>query len=206
MDNIYHYQISNLCETLVSICKYRRYIVPDSFLTFAKDATTLRTMTKTEIDDALNIFIKDADDKIIMINVQHISLCLDCIKKTEKKMNEENIHHVIFIIFIPDNQRMISTSLDEETLRKKGMEVFSFFDLLYNPVEHVMSAMNYTVISGDELQYITTKICDEKKLHKILITDPVIRFLGAKVGDIIRTNIYSQSIGKTVVYKHVILE
>jgi len=191
----------------LDICDYRNYEKPQSFIDICHDTSIILGKTREEIADIISIVtnhIIHKSDNILFV-LSFSGLCLDDIKKMEKRMIEDSITHVIYIVVLDGKQRLVSISLDDEKLREKHIEVFSFYDLLHNPVKHVMSGMKYSILDKKQSSDVK-KICAHNRLHKILISDPSIRLHGAHIGDIIQIDVYSQSTGKAIIYKQVIAE
>lgn len=65
----------------------------------------------------------------------------------------------------------------------------------------------HEILSEEELQYLLKRYNITKgQLPKILITDPVVKKIKAKVGDVLKITRESKTAGKTVVYRVVVAE
>ncbi|MFQ5888086.1 MAG: DNA-directed RNA polymerase subunit H, partial [Candidatus Hydrothermarchaeales archaeon] len=78
--------------------------------------------------------------------------------------------------------------------------------LEFKILDHVL-VPEHEILSDKEAEKLLEKHNISKgQLPKILITDPVIKKLKAKVGDVVKITRKSQTAGKTVVYKVVVKE
>lgn len=95
---------------------------------------------------------------------------------------ENPIRHYIFIIetsFTPKVREEINTKFPFVRI-----EVFMFDEMLFNPTSHYL-VPRHELLTSDEVQELSSHV-DLNKIPWISIEDPIVKYYGYKVGDIIR--------------------
>jgi DNA-directed RNA polymerase subunit H (RpoH/RPB5) len=96
------------------------------------------------------------------------------------------------------------THYTKKEAEEAGIETFSikfpFFDLF----QHDLVPTHEFATEAEEQEIMDTYAIDVKQLPKILVQDPAIQLLGAKVGDVIKITRESPTAGAYVTYRYCI--
>ena len=120
---------------------------------------------------------------------------------------QDEAEHFIFVLTKENTKRYIGVPNDlltfvSEQLEKTG-EVFLLNELQYNVTKHVLVDPHHVVHDEDEKKHILQKFNIQKFEHfpLILSTDPIVRFIGGKPGDLIRITRYLENAGDQTFYR-----
>jgi len=144
------------------------------------------------IPEKNNIIVKFIDQKITSINKQ--SAISEFVGSNKDKkliiiVKDINLNSIRYIKNISENA-----------------EVFKEVELMINIVDHVF-VPKYDVLdrnSNDYINFKTIYSCTKKGMPKLLDTDPLARYYGLKVDDIVRIIRPSESSGQSAYYRLVI--
>tara|TARA_B100001123_G_scaffold337916_1_gene382363 strand:- start:205 stop:705 length:501 start_codon:yes stop_codon:yes gene_type:complete len=144
--------------------------------------TTLLTQRKYSIiDQDDDKFIAQQNDKFILVIFSNVPLNNDSMKSYLSMLNNLSFTHMIIIYkksFTPSAKKIV-INIAQQNIK---IEVFQA-EKLIDITKHRLYR-KHEKITGEEEQEIREKYGD--KLPKILITDPVVRWFGFEVNDILR--------------------
>ncbi len=84
---------------------------------------------------------------------------------------------------------------------KNGDEVFYYNELIINRVYHRLVPKHILITESEKRELISTYDIKDTQLPRMLTTDFVARYYGAKVGDVFRIERPSPSAGTTIAYR-----
>ncbi|MBX5327127.1 DNA-directed RNA polymerase subunit H [Candidatus Bathyarchaeota archaeon A05DMB-4] len=120
------------------------------------------------------------------------------INKLKKVMKDENLERGIIITSGRYTQAAKSAA------RKRGIELIPRMFPAFNLFEHVM-VPKHEIISDEERQMILQKYkVQPYQLPYIHVSDPAVKAVGAKPGDIVKITRNSQTAGKYFAYRYVV--
>jgi len=131
-------------------------------------------------------FIKFVSHKITTINKS--SGILDFL--------DTNINNPFMII----SPEMSTKPIKELKKKYVNAELFLEHELLINLMDHILVPEQYK-IDVDTNKFLEERNCKRKDFPRILLTDPVSKYLNLKEGEIIRIIRPSESSGRTVSYR-----
>lgn len=133
-------------------------------------------VTKKEVLKKLKLSqLKDAAKEV---GVDSTGKKTDLVELVAEKIKKEELHDLISKLTIPK-------------------PTFGVFDHVLVPKEEILA--------GDEIKKVFEKYhCTKDNLPKILFSDPSIKLLGARPGDVIRITRNSQTAGKSAYYRVVV--
>jgi DNA-directed RNA polymerase I, II, and III subunit RPABC1 len=112
---------------------------------------------------------------------------------------------IIYILKHKPNQNVIkeikTPPVDEDLKRDYVDEVFYYDELIINRVYHRLVPKHTLITDAEKRELLGTYDIKDTQLPRILITDFVSRYYGAKIGDIFRIQRPSPSTGVTIAYR-----
>ena len=163
-------------------------------------------LSKMKTDKSLNgIFTKlDKDDpkKRIRLYYHYIAapkINNECIKSFVELMHTSSAHSGLIIIsgkLSPQaNQKL------QEISKIFQIEIFSVNELVVNITEHELVPKHILLSQEDKECLLRRYKIKESQLPKILVSDPVARYLGLQRGDVVKIVRVSETAGRYITYR-----
>lgn len=121
------------------------------------------------------------------------------VKNIEEVLAEEEINHVILIY--QTSITPTARSYLDEIKSKYIIELFKYTELLCNITHHELVPKHEIVSHDVKNQLLKIHKISEKNLPRILHTDPVAKYLGAKCGQLIKITRPSETAGTYETYR-----
>ncbi len=155
---------------------------------------------RKEAKDASGFLVQTAEKKKMLIwcLASHGTIGVKYIKQLKKVMQEEEIERAIVVT----SGRY--TSAARTNARQGGIELIPRIFPSFNIFDHAL-VPKHEIVTPDERK----KLLMEYRVHpyqlpRLLASDPAVKAIGAKPGDIIRIIRDSPTAGKYVSYRHVV--
>jgi len=161
-----------------------------------------KLLERREIKEAAGFIVEDpkSGQKIMVwcIPGENLTIGVQYINKLKKAMKEAGIERGIII------SRGRYTQAAKQNARKKGIELLPKTFPAFNIFEHVL-VPKHEILSPEEREELLAKYrVKPYQLPKIRASDPAVKAIGAKPGDIVRIIRRSSTAGEHVVYRYVI--
>ena len=145
--------------------------------------------------------VNDPNKKIILyyqyfpdqkVNTDYIKQYLNLMKET--KVNSG-------IIIISGKLSQQAKQKVQEINKELQVEIFTVNELVVNITEHELVPKHILLSKEDKDILLKRYKIKENQLPKILVTDPVARFLGLKRGDVVKIIRNSETAGRYITYR-----
>jgi len=114
-----------------------------------------------------------------------------------EKMTEEKMRHCILIY-----PKTVTAPVKKHILKgKHRVEFFSEDELVLNITKHKLMPKHVLLTTKEKTELLTITGLKETQLPRILPSDPMAKYLGARRGDIVRIVRRSETAGKCVLYR-----
>lgn len=185
--------------TLLEMCRDRGYKVPEAEHSaeelqqmFAAYATTGHFLVFADAAEVPVACIMVKNDK---------SISNKTVETLAAKMKEREIARTLLVSNQPLSAGAEKILRELEAESRMVIEFFSLNDLMVNITRHEM-VPPHALCSEEEKQLVLRKFrAKEGQLPKILVTDPVARYYGARKGQLVRIVRPSETAGLCVVYR-----
>lgn len=124
------------------------------------------------------------------------------------KLNVEIINEIVLNILKEYNENIkvliIYTNIINNVLNKKfnNVQLFNLNEVIIDKTKHVYANQKHTIIGEEELNTLLDKYKKTKdQLPKILHKDPMVKIIGANIGDVIKIQRKSKSTGIYYFYR-----
>ena len=147
---------------------------------------------------------KDVNDpnKKIILYYQYFpdqKVNTDYIKQYLNLMRETKVNSGIIIISGKLSQQ--AKQKVQEINKELQVEIFTVNELVVNITEHELVPKHILLSKEDKDLLLKRYKIKENQLPKILVTDPVARFLGLKRGDVVKIIRNSETAGRYITYR-----
>ena len=180
---------TNIYNVLLELLEDRQYIInedtPDDIKIDSFDFECIHSITNEKIKIFYNTDLK--------IGINHI-------KQYIQILNTENIHKTL-IIYSGN-----ITTFAKQHIKSEKSCVLDFFhetELYKNITKHYLVPKHEVINQSQKKELLAYYNIQTKNLPKILITDPISRYFGCKVGDIFKILRFDNNM-KTVSYRVVV--
>ena len=123
----------------------------------------------------------------------------DYIKQYLNLMRETKVNSGIIIISGKLSQQ--AKQKVQEINKELQVEIFTINELIVNITEHELVPQHILLSKEDKDLLLKRYKIKENQLPKILVTDPVARFLGLKRGDVVKIIRVSETAGRYITYR-----
>jgi DNA-directed RNA polymerase I, II, and III subunit RPABC1 len=134
---------------------------------------------------------------LIVMFATEQSIGVKAVVELEKQMAAVKMQHCILIYPVsvtpPAKKHIVKEKLD--------IELFSEDELTLNISRHKLMPKHQLLSSSEKTELLKISCLKDSQLPKILLTDPMARYLGAKRGNVIRIIRNSETAGKCVLYR-----
>lgn len=127
------------------------------------------------------------------------SISVKHIEKIQEKLISGKITHCILVY--PKTVTSQTKKEIERTRSRFSMELFAEDDLVLNVTRHEMMPKHEVLSSEEKIKFLKASHLVIGQLPRILASDPVCKYYGAKRGDIIRIIRKSETAGKYVMFR-----
>lgn len=122
---------------------------------------------------------------------------------TQLEEKRRTRHHIFFV----SHTRLSSSVWD--ALRPYDLEAWTYAQLAVNPTRHFLAQRHTPLTPQEKREFLATTKIDPQCLPMIYVSDPVARWYGFRVGQILRvdrTNLVTFASGSSVFYRLVVPE
>ncbi|KAE9462893.1 hypothetical protein C3L33_05200, partial [Rhododendron williamsianum] len=142
----------------------------------------------------------DPSDRIFVI-FPEVSKKVGCsvMKECVLKMDTEKVSRAILVIqhgLTPQAKAVIG-----EVAKKYRMETFQDSELLVNINEHELVPKHEVLTSKEENELLEKYKVKRAQLPRMLVTDPIARYFGLKMGQIVKITRKSETAGTYITYR-----
>ena len=195
-------QLFKVYKTLNKMMEDRGYLKEDekeinynSFLeTIKKDECMKCTFFK--------LLDKNDPNKKILLYCQYIpieTLNIDILKSFIKILYESKMNEGLIII--SGKMSPQAKSKIQEIKNELLIEIFTLTELTVNITEHELVPKHILLSLKEKEDLLKRYRIKDSQLPKILISDPVARYLGLKRGDVVKIERKSETAGKYITYR-----
>lgn len=195
-------------ETALSTLGYRGYDTSELFMTYSEFLEEFNTQTEKELKEEMNFSIEKDDEKTMVFWPIETKINQN-INKIKDEMDDNNCTTSIIIV---DDSITISAKSIISNYRKEKIYIDVFYtkkftiDIMkhsYVPEHIVCSPEEKEVIYES---YNIDSESENRILPNILSTDPVIKIIGGRKGDVIKIKRDSETMKghKTLIYRIVV--
>jgi len=161
-----------------------------------------KLLERKEFKEAVGFIVEDpkSKEKIMVwcIPGENTTIGVQYISKLKKAMKEAEIERGIIIA------RGRYTQAAKNNARKKGIELLPKTFPAFNIFKHVL-VPKHEILTPEEREELLAKYrVKPYQLPRIKASDPAIKAIGARPGDIVRIIRKSQTAGEHVVYRYVV--
>ncbi|XP_019096814.1 PREDICTED: DNA-directed RNA polymerases II and IV subunit 5A-like [Camelina sativa] len=193
-------------RTLMQMLKDRGYSIEDSEITM-----TLGEFIEKYGDDferkALNTLkAKKNDDngKLYIFFPNKPKVGVAEMKKYTNKLKSDNVFRAILVVQdIKDFSSFAQLSISA-IYPKFHIEVFQEGELLVNVKSHVFVPEHQALTTDEKKTFLERYTVKENQLPKIHVTDPIARYFGLKLGEVVKITRLSETSGRYVTYRFVV--
>lgn len=105
------------------------------------------------------------------------------------------------IILLPGKLTQQAKQKVQEINQAIQVEIFQVSELVVNITEHELVPQHILLSKEDKDKLLKRYKIKENQLPKILVTDPVARYLGLKRGDVVKIIRVSETAGRYITYR-----
>lgn len=149
--------------------------------------------------DDLAFNCRNPDDRAIMMVVfaKDESIGIKPIVALLEQMATDKMRHCLFIY-----PKSVTAPAKKHILKGKlWIELFSEDELVMNITRHKLMPKHTLLTAQEKEQFLVQSGVKETQLPRILPTDPMAKYLGARRGDVIRIVRRSETAGKSIMYR-----
>lgn len=147
------------------------------------------------------IFTNDEGERIYACFDSIDKLSTATINGLSKKMDEQNVTHMIFLVRPGSATKASMKIVDGLRASGKWIEVFDFDEVAINITEHELVPKHEPLTEEEKQEVLKRYNVKETQLPRILRTDPVARYLGVRPGQILKITRKSDTAGEYVTYR-----
>ena len=187
-------------KTLKKMMEVRGYEKDNEIIDYDKWLTKLRQNKIMK-----GVFTKrDENDPNKKISLYYLyfpgeKINTDDIKEYLKVLKETRINSGIIIISGKLSQQ--AKQKVQEINKELQVEIFSVNELVVDITEHELVPKHILLSKEDKDLLLKRYKIKENQLPKILVTDPIARFLGLKRGDVVKIIRVSETAGRYITYR-----
>lgn len=203
--NVYRYYI--IFTTLLRLLQVRGYSTQVTNCTFEEfqvkyvDRNPIHDIFKEDLSIAAQ---KPNGDMVIVLFLApgvKKAVSVQQIRLVAERLEQSHIAHCILI-----HEQMLSSSSKKEIYKLfqgKQLETFEEDELLFCVLSHELVPTFETLTHSERQVLCKSFKITQAQLPRMLLSDPVCRFLGLKRGDIVRITRTSETAGEYVCYRYV---
>lgn len=168
-----------------------------------------REMTQTVLDKLMYTYQHSHTKEIICVVFTGENIGNAEIKTYVEEMKKNDFPRIILVSvpFIGDNQSVLTAFAHKEIdkcMKEENIVIEHFYmhKLLFNVMENEYQPKSVKVLTDEEkINVLKINKVELKQLHHIYIYDPLARFLGLRINDVIECKCNSESTGETIRYR-----
>ena len=156
--------------------------------------------------DSLDIYI-EGENKVIVKYILSDKCRAKIVEKVVESIYNDILSNEDTCIIISKDKITYKGSMEEYVNKvfnnnKRFIQVFWLKELLFDITEHEL-VPEYKILDGSGKKAVMDKyyVEEDKQLPYVLVSDPVARFYGVKVGELVEITDYSESNGKNKSYR-----
>ena len=189
-------------KTCFKMLHKRGYIVPDDELAMSSDDFKNR-FGETPARAALTILVEKTDDSADQIFVffpDDEKVGVKPIKVYCERMKDEQVRKAIIVVKV-NLTPFAKQALREMTQRGYRVEYFRDAELLVDITEHKLVPNHVLLSPAEKKELLDRYRLKETQLPKIQLQDPVARYLGLKIGEVVKIVRPSETAGRYITYR-----
>jgi len=161
----------------------------------------------------LDISVKNKDDSQIIVkyrldekfkNSGKLKLLVASMFNEHKLKKEDTLIILVVNAILPkpnNYYNTVYTFCEEFRIQDKFVQVFGLENLLINISKHSF-VPKHIILNDNEVEDVCNKYnINKTNLHKILIQDPMAKFLGLRIGQVVKVNSCNPIVGYSTSYK-----
>jgi len=189
-------------KTCYKMLNKRGYIVPENELNMTTDDFRAK-FGDAPSREALTILVEKTDDSADQLFVffpEDEKVGVKPIKTFCERMKGEGVLRAIIVVKI-NLTPFAKQAIREMTQRGYKVEYFRDAELLVDITEHKL-VPEHVLLSPQQKQELLTRYrLKDTQLPKIQVQDPVARYLGLKIGDVVKIVRPSETAGRYITYR-----
>lgn len=193
------YRVRKTCYKMLS---KRGYIVPDAELNMSSEDFKNK-FGEAPARTALTILVEktdDPDDQLFVFFPDDEKVGVKPIKVFCERMKAEQVKKAIIVVKISLTP-FAKQALREMTQRGYRVEYFKDAELLVDITEHKLVPEHVLLSPPQKKELLDRYRLKDTQLPKIQLSDPVARYLGLKVGEVVKIVRPSETAGRYVTYR-----
>lgn len=202
IDDMSQEEISKLFKVYKTLCKMMEDRGYDGTVPLKYDDWLEERKSKASMQGIFSKKDKEDKSKVIRLFYYYIP---------SPKLNMESIHIFLELlknaqansglIIMPGKMSSQAEQKIKEINNQLQIEVFTLGDLVVNITEHELVPKHLLLSPEDKELLLKRYKIKEHQLPKILLSDPVARYLGLKRGDVVKIIRVSETAGKYITYR-----
>lgn len=189
-------------KTCLSMLKKRGYIIPEASLNMSTD-DFLTQFSETPSRGSLTVLaekIDDPTDRIFVFFPDDEKVGVKPIKTYCETMSRENVKNAILVVRV-NLTPFAKTAVKEMTLRGYRVEYFKDAELLVDITEHKLVPEHIVLTNQQKRELLERYRLKPTQLPRIQITDPIARFYGLKLHQVVKIVRLSETAGRYITYR-----
>lgn len=189
-------------KTCYKMLHKRGYIVPDEELNMSSDDFKNK-FGETPARAALTILVEKTDDSADQLFVffpDDEKVGVKPIKVYCERMKDEQVRKAIIVVKV-NLTPFAKQALREMTQRGYRVEYFRDAELLVDITEHKLVPNHVLLSPAEKKELLDRYRLKETQLPKIQLQDPVARYLGLKIGEVVKIVRPSETAGRYITYR-----
>jgi DNA-directed RNA polymerase I, II, and III subunit RPABC1 len=189
-------------KTCLKMLSKRGYIVPDNELNSTLEQFLVKFGEKPT-REALSILVEKPDDptdQIFVFFPEDEKVGVKPIKTYCQRMKEENVQRAIIVVKI-NLTPFAKTAVKEMTQRGFRVEYFRDAELLVDITEHKLVPEHIVLTDSQKDELLDRYRLKPSQLPRIQLTDPIARYYGLKLHQVVKIIRPSETAGRYITYR-----
>lgn len=141
---------------------------------------------------------KNEEDSILVFFAEEDRMSLKSTKLLLENSVKQNLKNLIMVLREGISPPASKYAMDFTSL---NITIFKEKELLFNITKHKLVSKHRIISQEEKEKILKEKLLKEEHMPKILITDPVAKYLGAKKGDVLEIERESETAGMVLFWR-----